>query len=277
MYIFVILFIMAKIYEITAKKIINKTKIPGADWSINHYSGCVHGCIYCYARFICRWRKQNEKWGEFIDVKINADELVAKESKDKTGVVILCTSSDPYQPIELKYQLTRKVLENLNKNMKVLILTKSDLILKDMDIFKKFKKIELGLTITCLDEDIRKIFEPFSSNSERRVHALKKLKENGFYTYVFVGPILPYITDLEKIFEEVSPFVDSFMFDDINMNPARKDIIEAIKKNFPELENKYNNITREFWLDKEKEIKKLAKKYNKPFKIYFKCTGSLKF
>lgn len=268
---------MVKIYEIKAKSIMHKTKIPGADWAINHYSGCMHNCIYCYARFICKWRKQKEKWGEFIDVKINAPELVAKESKNKKGKVLLCTSADPYQPIEKKYQLTRKVLQNLNKNLKLCILTKSDLISRDIDIFKCFKNCELGLTITTLNEDIRKIFEPFSSSSFARLEALKKLKQEGFYTYVFVGPILPYLTNIEDIFKKVSPFVNLLMFEDLNLNSCKKEVFEIIKKNFSKLEDKYRNLSEEFWVKKEKEIKALSKKFNKPIRIYFKHTGSLKF
>ena len=266
-----------KIYEIKAKSILNKTKVPGANWTINHYSGCTHGCIYCYARFVCRWRKQKEKWGEFVDVKVNAPELVKRQSKDKSGVILLCTTSDAYQPMERKYKLTRKVLENLNPKMKLTILTKSDLVLRDMGVLKKFKNPDIGLTITTLDESIKKVFEPNSPSSHARLEALKKLKGEGFSTYAFIGPILPYLTDLEEIFEEISPFVDLFMFEDLNLSPAKKEIFEAIRKNFPELEEKYKNLSKEFWLEKEKEIKTLGKKYKKPVEIYFKHTGSLKF
>jgi len=268
---------MVKIYEIKAKNVIHKIRIPDADWGVNYYRGCTHGCIYCYLKFLCRWRKQKEKWGEFVDVKINAPELVAKESGNKEGTAILCTSGDAYQPVDKKYQLTRKVLQNLNPNLKLSILTKSDLITRDIDLFKRFKNIELGLTITTLNENIRKVFEPFSPSSHARLGALKKLKEEGFYTYVFVGPIFPYLTDLEEIFKEVSPFVDLFMFEDLNLNPCRKEVFEAIRKNFPELEDKYRNLSKEFWFEKEEEIKELGKRFKKPIKIYFKHTGSLKF
>ncbi|PIN78590.1 radical SAM protein [Candidatus Woesearchaeota archaeon CG_4_10_14_0_2_um_filter_33_10] len=266
-----------KIYEIKAKSILHKTKIPGADFAINHYSGCQHACIYCYARFICRWRRKNERWGDFVDVKINAPELVAEESKNKKGTIILCTTADPYQPIEKKYKLTKKVLQNLNKNMKLSILTKSDLITRDIDLFKRFKNCELGLTITTLDENIKKIFEPFSPSSNARLEALKKLKKEGFYTYAFIGPILPYLTNLEKIFKEVSPFVDLFMFEDLNLSLCKKEIFKVIRKKFPELEEKYKNLSKAFWFDKEKEIKNLGKRFDKPVKIYFKHTGSLTF
>jgi len=203
--------------------------------------------------------------------------LVTKESKNKKGTAILCTGGDAYQPIDKKYQLTRKVLQSLNPNLKLSILTKSDLITRDIDLFKYFKNIELGLTITTLNENIKKVFEPFSPTSHARLEALKKLKQEGFYTYVFVGPIFPYLTDLEEIFKEVSPFVDLFMFEDLNLNPCRKEVFEAIKKNFPDLEDKYRNLSKEFWFEKEKEIEELGRKFNKPIKIYFKHTGSLKF
>lgn len=245
---------MVKIHEIQAKRVLHKTKIPGADFAVNHYSGCEHACIYCYARFICKWRKQKEKWGSFVDVKINAPELVAEESKNQKGTVILCTTADPYQPIENKYKLTREVLQNLNKDMKLSILTKSDLVLRDIDVFRRFKDIEIGLTITTLNENIKKVFEPFSSSSSARLEALKKLKQEGFFTYCFVGPILPYLTDLEEIFRKVSQFVDLFMFEDLNLSIAKKEIFEAIRNNFPELEEKYRNLSKEFWLEKEKEI-----------------------
>ena len=236
---------IAKIYEIKARKIFHETRIPGADWGINYYRGCIHGCIYCYLKFLCRWRKQKENWGEFVDIKINAPELAVKESKDKEGVAVLCTGED-YQPIERKYKLTRKVLQNLNHNLKLSILTKSDLITRDTDLFSRFKGIELGLTITTLEEDIKKVFEPFSPSSKARLEALKELKEEGFYTYVFVGPILPYLTDIEEIFREVSPFVDHLSFEDLNLNPCRKEVFEAVRNNFPELEEKYKRLSKEF-------------------------------
>ncbi|RLI79047.1 hypothetical protein DRP05_05310 [Archaeoglobales archaeon] len=167
---------MFKIYEVKAKSVFHKTKIPDADWGVNYYRGCTHNCIYCYLKFLCRWRKQKEKWGEFVDVKINAPELVAKESKNKKGVAILCTGGDAYQPIEKKYQLTRKVLQNLNTNLRLLVLTKSNLIVRDVDLFRRFKRCELGLTITALNESVKKVFEPLSPSSHARLDALKKIK-----------------------------------------------------------------------------------------------------
>jgi len=268
---------MVKIYEKKAKQILVKTKIPSADYVINHYSGCSFGCIYCYAKFVCRWRDEKEKWGEFIDVKINAPELVAKESKGKAGKVFLSSVSDPYQPIERKYNLTRKVLENLNKEMELRILTKSNLVVRDIDLFKQFKNCEVGLTITTLSDEIKRKFEPSSSSPKDRLDALKELKKKGIKTYAFIGPILPYLTNLEEVFEKLSPFVDYFKFEDLNMSPCKKEVLGVIQKHFPELDERYKNLDKKFWSSVKKEIETLSKKYNKRSVIFFKSLGSLKF
>lgn len=262
--------VIMKIREIKAKRIIQKTNIPDADWVINPYVGCEHACRYCYARFVCRWRNTKDKWGEFVDVKVNAPELASKESKNKKGVVIFSTVCDPYQPIERKYRLTRKILQNLNPNMYVVILTKSDLVLRDIDVFKRFKNIEIGLTITTFDEKIRKIWEPKSPSSERRLKALKKLKQEGFSTYVFIAPIFPYLVNLEDVVKKVAPYVDVLMFEDLNINAAKQEIFSTLKEHFPQLVEKYKKLDKKFWLEKIKEIKTLGKKYKKPVEIYFK-------
>jgi len=259
-----------EIREIKAKRIIQKTGIPGADWVINPYVGCMHGCKYCYARFVCRWRNTKEKWGEFVDVKINAPELAKKESKNKKGTITFCTVCDPYQPLEKKYKLTRKILQSLNPNLHVVILTKSDLVLRDIDVFKRFKKIDIGLTITTFDEKIKKIWEPNSPSSDKRLAALKRLKQEGFSTYVFIAPILPYLVNLENVVKKVVPYIDVLMFEDLNIPAAKQEIFSTLRKHFPELIEKYKKLDKKFWLEKIKEIKRLGKKYKKPVEIYFK-------
>lgn len=268
---------MVKIYEKQAKQILVKTKIPSADWVINHYSGCTSGCIYCYAKFVCRWRKEEEKWGEFVDVKINAPNLVKKESKNKKGIVFMSSVSDPYQPIEKKYELTRKVLKNLNKNLHLRILTKHVLVVRDIDLFKQFKNCEVGITITSLDESIQNNFEPITATPKMKIKALKKLQKSGIKTYAFIGPILPYLTNLEAIFKEVSPYVDYFKFEDLNMSHCKSDVLKNIKKHYPILEEKYKNLNKKYWILVKNKIEELNKKYKKKITIFFKSLGSLKF
>jgi len=127
---------------------------------------------FCYASFYETFHGHLEPWGEFIDVKVNAPYLLRKQLKRaKQGVVALSTVTDPYQPIEKKYRLTRKCLEALlETQFSVNLLTRSSLCLRDMDLFKQFKNIEVGLSITTHDERIRKMFEPNSPSIQSRVN-----------------------------------------------------------------------------------------------------------
>ena len=221
-----------KIFKVRAKSIFTRTKIPGAKWVINQYVGCQHSCLYCYAKFMCRWRPDNYgKWGEWVEAKVNAQELVKGRYVD--GGVYMSSVSDPYQPIEKKLKLTCEVLKNLDKRIKLSILTKSDLVLRDIDIFKKFKNIEVGLTINSFDGSLKKIFEPFSPTNEKRIRALKILKENKIKTYTFVSPIIPGLIDLEDVIKKTKDFTDFYWFEMINIRLAGEEFIKILKKNFP--------------------------------------------
>ena len=180
-----------KIKKILVKNILSKSKV--FDWTINPYIGCQHGCTYCYARFIKKFTGHKEKWGEFVDVKINAPQVLEREiKKKKKGNVWISGICDPYQPIEEKYRLTRKCLEILQKyQWPVTIQTKSPLVLRDLDLFKKFKEIEVGFTIPTASENIRKIFEPRASSIQKRIRALEKIHRENVKTFVMIAPVLP--------------------------------------------------------------------------------------
>lgn len=184
------LFIM-KIQEIQAKSILSKSKVH--DWTINPYRGCQHGCTYCYARFMKRFTNHREDWGEFVDVKVNAPELLAREvEKKRRGGVWISGVCDPYQPVERKYELTKRCLKILQENdWPVIIQTKSPLVLRDLQLLKRFVDMEVSFTITSGDERIRKIFEPQAPPISQRVEALGKLHCQGVRTCAMIAPILP--------------------------------------------------------------------------------------
>ena len=222
-----------KFIKVKAKQIFTKTGIPGAKWVLNQYVGCEHACPYCYAKFMGRWRPKNYgKWGSWVEVKENAPELV--KGKHVDSWVYMSSVSDPYQPIEKKLKITRKVLENLDKRIKLAILTKSDLVLRDIDLFKKFKNIDVGLTINSFDGSLKKIFEPFSPKNEDRIKALKVLKENGIRTYTFVSPIIPGLINLKDVIRKTKDFTDFYWFEMINMKLAGREFIKILRKEFPE-------------------------------------------
>jgi len=152
------------IRKILAKNILTKTGIEGYDYCINPYVGCAHGCRYCYASFMKRVTSHLEPWGEFVDVKVNAPEVLRRQlRRARKGSILIGTVTDPYQPAEKHYRITRGCLEALLEyQFSVNILTRSSLLARDIDLFKRFYDISVGLSITTDREDIRRIFEPTS-------------------------------------------------------------------------------------------------------------------
>jgi DNA repair photolyase len=206
-----------KIREILVKNILSKSKV--FDWTINPYIGCQHGCTYCYARFIKRFTGHKEKWGEFVDVKINAPEMLEKEIKRKEkGNVWISGICDPYQPIEKKFQITRKCLAILLKyQWPVTIQTKSPLVLRDLDLFKKFKEIEVGFTITTGEDCIRKIFEPKAPPIQERIRTLEKVHKERIRTFAMIAPVLP---GAEGLLQKLKGKVNYVILDKMNYHYA---------------------------------------------------------
>jgi DNA repair photolyase len=203
--------------EIQSKTILSSSKIY--DYVINPYVGCQHACTYCYARFMKRFSKHKEPWGEFVDVKINAADLLQVEiNRKKRGSVWISGVCDPYQPLEARYKLTRKCLEILtHHNWPVVIQTRSNLVLRDIDIIRRSPSIEVGFSITTVDDDIRKLFEPYAPTIKMRIKALDELHQSGNRTYAMVAPILPGAEPLAKALEGK---VDYILVDRMNYNYA---------------------------------------------------------
>ena len=163
---------------------------------------------------------------------MNAPELV--KGKYVEGNVYMSSISDPYQQIEKKLELTRQILENLDKNIILSIQTKSDLVLRDLDIFKKFKSIEVGLTINDFEGETKKIFEPDSPTNKKRIRALKILKENKIKTFAFVSPIIPGLINLEDVIEKTEKFADFYWFEMMNKRGAGPECMEILRNKFPQ-------------------------------------------
>jgi DNA repair photolyase len=179
------------IREILARNILSRSKV--FEYALNPYVGCRYACTYCYARFMKRFTGHREPWGAFVDVKVNAPELLEKEiKKKKAGRVWISGVCDPYQPAERKYALTRRCLAVLvQHNWPVTIQTKSPLVTRDLDLLKGATDVEVGLTITTADENVRKIFEPKAPPVEDRIGALGALHSEGVRTFAMIAPVLP--------------------------------------------------------------------------------------
>lgn len=192
------------IKEIKIKTALSPSHLPGLDYALNPYRGCGHACVYCYAPSVIHWDKG--KWGELVEVKVNLPRILSKELRTrKRGVVGLGTVTDPYQTAENKYEITRRCLELLLRHdFPVCIQTKSSLVLRDADLLKKFSNIEVGITLTSLDDSVREKLEIGASSVDERLRALNELGKNGINTWVFLGPVMPYITDVEALVEAIA-------------------------------------------------------------------------
>jgi DNA repair photolyase len=203
--------------EIQAKSILSASKVH--DYVINPYIGCQHGCSYCYARFMKRVTGHREPWGDFVDVKINAAELLRVEIiKRKRGRVWVSGVCDPYQPLEAKYKLSRQCLEILARNgWPAIIQTRSPLVLRDMDIIRQGQGFEAGLSVTTADDGIRKLFEPKAPPISDRIEALDELHKAGIRTYAMIAPMLP---GAEGLVEPLNGKVDYVLIDRMNYHYA---------------------------------------------------------
>jgi DNA repair photolyase len=236
-----------KIREIQSRSILSPSKVY--DYVINPYVGCQHGCAYCYARFMKKFTGHTEPWGDFVDVKINAPDLLNKEiEKKRKGTVWVSGVCDPYQPLEAKYQLTRRCLEILvQKNWPVVIQTRSPLVLRDMDIFRRSRRIQVGLSIGTANDDVRKAFELHAPSIMDRLKTVETLHNNGIHTYVMIAPILPYAEDLISM---LAGKVDYIILDRMNYHYANR----IYKKHGWE----DKNTEKYFYLMKEKMTKNCA-------------------
>ena len=189
-----------KIEHIEAKSIIVPSNIPDKDYVVNPYTGCQFGCLYCYATFMGRFvNEPRSNWGNYVYVKTNAVELARAQlstwgDNRKGSSILLSSVTDPYHGIEHKYLLTRGILEAFVEQEypgPISILTKSPLVLRDVDLLKQINS-EVGLTITTTDDQLSRFLEVKAPLVSRRLDTVSKLVQQGIHTYVFVGPLLPH-------------------------------------------------------------------------------------
>ena len=246
---------------IQVKDFLNKTKMKSLDYVVNPYVSCPHKCVYCYASYMSSFSKHTEGWGNFLDVKSTNKKINPRKVKDKK--VMISTVTDPYNKYEEKYCVTRSVLEQfVGTEAKITILTKSDLVLRDVDILKQLKSVEVGLTICMLDEQLKKKLEPKSPSIAQRIEALKVLKQNGIRTVCYISPFIPEVTDFEKIIEVTKEFTDEYRFEFLNMKGNFKyKIFNFIKQNYPEQISLYGDLYNEFETDYFEKMTDKIKNY----------------
>lgn len=269
------------ICEITSKSALVKSGLPGFEYALNPYLGCSHACIYCYAPSILRYKgNEEEAWGDFVGVKRNLPRVLSKELRGGKidGVIGIGTVTDPYQPAEKSYEVTRNCLNVLlEKDLKINIMTKSSLVLRDLDLLNKFSKCEVGFSMSSIDDRVREMYEPGSMPFDEKLKAIRVLRENGIMTWVFLAPIMPYITDkdedLEMLISEISPYVDLIMVDRLRLKGTIwEDIRSFLQEYDPRLIEVYYDILyhkTDYFKDAGTKIVDLCRKNNIKYDILF--------
>jgi DNA repair photolyase len=267
-----------KVHEITAKSIFVPSKLPDTDYVINPYVGCVFGCAYCYASFMGRFVGESfQNWGSYLYAKINAPELLRKElqaldPKIRNSRVLLSSVTDAYQYAEKKYQLTRRILEILVEYEYpglISILTKSPLVIRDIDLLKRLKSSEVGFTITTIDDLASRELEVRAPKTSERLIALRKLNEAGINTYAFIGPLLPHFYDRPKLLEELfasiaSTGISSIFLEHMNLKQyIRKRLVDILTPTRPNASELYTpEHEQEAMIEINALIYKLAKHHH---------------
>ena len=252
---------MVTIRDIDVKSVFTKSNLPVCDYSVNPYVGCTHACKYCYASFMKRFTNHSEPWGGFLDVK-HWPAIAAPHRYDGKELFI-GSVTDPYNPQEEEYRRTRSLLEQLKgSGVKITIQTKSDLVLRDIDLIKSFPDARVGFSINTLDEGFKDDMDKAVSIG-RRLEAMRRFHEAGVRTTCFISPIFPGITDVAAIIDRVKDRCNLVWLENLNLRGSYKGVImDYIRQRHPELlplyEQVYSKGRRDYWEQLDDDVRAYA-------------------
>jgi len=221
-----------RVREVAVKSALTRSRI--LPYCVNPYAGCSHACAYCYARFATRFSHPGEPWGSFVDVRVNAPEVLERELvRARPDTVFVSSVCDAWQELEAKYRVTRRCLEQLlGAGFPLYLQTKSILVERDFDLLEKHADVELGFKVTTVETDAARLFEPGASAPLERLRVLREARNLGVRTFAFLGPLLPGVSDrgegLRRLFEavaEVRP--DSLFVDRLNRRSGMWPAVQA--------------------------------------------------
>lgn len=256
------------IREVETKNIMTKSTLPVGGYSVNPYVGCTHGCKYCYASFMKRFTGHTEPWGTFLDVK--RWPAIKNPQKYKGQRVVIGSVTDGYLPQEAQFGNTRRLLEQLKgSGAEILICTKSDLVVRDIDLLKEMGTVTVSWSINTLDENFRADMDNAVS-IRRRLEAMQQVYDAGIRTVCFIAPVFPGITDFEAIFERVANRCDLVWLENLNLRGGfKKEIMDYIREKYPGLlplyDVIYNRKDRGYFKAMEEKAEKMARQNNCPF------------
>lgn len=256
------------IRDVETKTIMTKSSLPVGGYSVNPYVGCTHGCKYCYASFMKRFTGHTEPWGTFLDVKHWPE--IRDPQKYRGQRVVIGSVTDGYLPQEEQFGNTRRLLEQLRgSGAEILICTKSDLVIRDIDLLKEMGKVTVSWSINTLDEAFRADMDKAVS-IERRLAAMKQVYDAGIRTVCFISPVFPGITDFEAIFQRAKDQCDLVWLENLNLRGGfKQEILDYIGEKYPHLVPLYHAIyskkDRSYFRALEEQAARLAAENGCPF------------
>ncbi len=269
---------MIDIRQIQCERVLSPTGMKQADYVINPYRGCQFGCTYCYAQSTRFAQKQTSPWGSFVDVKVNALDILEREiDANPPGRIMIGSITEVYQSVEADYKLTRRILERLvDTDHSVLLLTKSNLIARDIDVLSKLRKVLICFTVNTTQTSVIRAFEQQSPSYEARCEVIRKLHEAGIPTYIHAGPFLPYLTDPEQIMSDLAPYAQRFDFENLNLKmvPWQK-LQEIVRTHWPKLLPDYQGVYADeasfdiYWNSVRETIINLGKNFDRKTNVHF--------
>ncbi len=248
----------------SGRQIIQPCSLGMYSYQIDPYIGCEHHCYYCYIL-----NRPEEEKGDILIHKDLTERLNKELYKLESQTIYMGMNTDPYQSSEKTYKQTRQVLEILlNRGFSVCILTKSDLVVRDIDLLSNMVDSSAGISIAFQDEHTRQLFEAKAPSNKRRVEALRKLKEADIETYTLICPVMPFITDVESLIDMVELYSDTIWLYALNMKEEEdrnwQNIREILDSNYPEMTEQYRKIAftnkHPYWIELREKLNKLKLK-----------------
>ncbi|MCS6831004.1 MAG: radical SAM protein [Armatimonadota bacterium] len=200
-----------QVQEIRCKHLLHRTNASFAEWTLNPYIGCGFGCSYCYVPVLRAKRGQEgaDTWGNWVQVKVNAPDVIRREMLDvpRDAHILIGSATDAWQPIEKRYCVSRGVLYELSfYPNKVTILTRSPLLIRDIDLLKRFEQVSVHISVPTVDEKVRRVFEPYAPSVAGRIRLTHRLLEAGIRATWAWCPFLP---GVENTSEQIRRYVQT--------------------------------------------------------------------
>ena len=248
--------------------------LEGHQYQLDPYLGCSHQCRYCYALV-----RNDNGWFKGVEWYDNLAQRLAAELRNlEPQTIYMGWNSDPYQPAESEIQLTREALSILaQEHFSTSILTKSDLVTRDIDLLTTMPEPSVGISVSFIDEEVRSFFEPGTCKTASRIVALEKLRASGIGTYALVCPVIPFVTDTESVVRTVAPYADSVWVYGLRIrreqDPNWQSVLAVLRTHFPTLTGQISDAIfhadHRFWAGLRTELARLASEMRLDLHIEF--------